>query len=534
MAKPPSNAQLRLDSAHVYDDAEGIPEDDWCRLFFEHVYCAFDDADFADMYHTLGRPPISPSQLACITILQSMYKVSDREAVKASIRWRDWRIALAIGLDYKGFDSTVLVRFRQRLLRNGREHELFQKVLGQIEKLGLLKERRKLRVDATNLVANVAYLSRGDLIQEAMRVVVASLAKRYPKLLKGEPFCELHERYGEEIWVGLGGSGEQRLRRLGRDGFAVLELCEEREVSGRATLEQILREHFIRQEGDDDPKVRPEKQLDKDRIVTPHEPDVRVGKKRKKSWIGDKVHIVETADKGRTNFITEVLVTAPRVDDSTMIEPIVERVRSGPIAGATLLADGGYSSAENTKVAAAEEGIDLVSPPRPDTSKTKVPASEFEFDFEHEVARCPEGHTSTYWKQDEHQINIRFAAATCRSCPRWGECTSSKCGRSLGISKDYEQLVLDRARAKTAAFAELYKARSGVEGTFSELIHRCGLRRSRYRGAAMRELHAIFCATGLNVRRLLRCLARGEEEEEGLLAFFWWLLRGCRAAGMAC
>jgi len=89
MAKPRSNAQMRLDSAHVYDDAEGIGPDHWCRLFFEHIYCAFDDADFTDMYHTLGRPPISPSQLACITILQFMYNVSDRAAVENTIMRRD-------------------------------------------------------------------------------------------------------------------------------------------------------------------------------------------------------------------------------------------------------------------------------------------------------------------------------------------------------------------------------------------------------------------------------------------------------------
>jgi len=533
MAKPPSNAQMRLDSAHLYDDAEGIGPDHWCRLFFEHIYRAFDDADFADMYDTHGRRPVSPARVAAVTILQFMQKVSDRVAVENTVMRRDWRIALGISPDYTPFDSTVLVRFRQRLLGNDGERKLFAKVLQQIEKVGLLKGRRKLRVDATKLVANVANLSRGDVIAEAIRVVVSDLAERYPKLLRRGPLYRLHREYGEEVWVGLGGSGEQRLRRLGGDGFAVLELCEEREVSGRATLEQILHEHFILDEGDDEPQVRPEKQLDADRIVTPHEPDVRVGKKRNKSWIGDKVHIVETADKGQTNFITEVLVTAPRVDDSKMIEPIVQRVRSGPIKAPTLLADGGYSSAGNTKLAAAE-GIDLVSPPRPDTSKLRVPASEFEFDFARQVARCPEGQSSSSWKQNGRVIIIRFAAATCRSCPRRAECARNKSSRSLSISKDYEQLALDRARAQTAEFADLYKARCGVEGTFSELVHRCGLRRSRYRGAAKRELHAVLCATGLNVVRLLRCLASGDGQDEGPFAFFWWLLRGCRAAVRAC
>jgi len=44
--------------------------------------------------------------------------------------------------------------------------------------------------------------------------------------------------------------------------------------------------------------------------------------------------------------------------------------------------------------------------------------------------------------------------------------------------------------AQTAAFAELYKARSSVEATFSELVRRCGLRRSRYRGEARQEQQA--------------------------------------------
>jgi len=214
MAKPKSNAQMRLDSAHVYDDAEGIPQDDWCRLFFKHIYGAFDDADFADMYETLCRPPVSPSRLACITILQFMHKVSDREAVKATIRWRDWRIALGISPDYKGFASTVLVRFRQRLLRNDGERELFAKVLHEIVELGLLKGRHKLRVDATNLLADVTYLSRGDLIAEAIRVVVSDLAERYPKLLRHGPLYRLHRTYGAEVWVGMGGSGTCARLRL--------------------------------------------------------------------------------------------------------------------------------------------------------------------------------------------------------------------------------------------------------------------------------------------------------------------------------
>lgn len=119
MAKPRSRPQLSLDSAHLYDDAAGIPEDHWSRLFYEHVYLSFDDSQFADLYEEGGRYPISPSFLACLTLLQGMFGVSDRAAVENTIMRRDWRIALGIESDYQGFDPSVLTRFRQRLRAGG-------------------------------------------------------------------------------------------------------------------------------------------------------------------------------------------------------------------------------------------------------------------------------------------------------------------------------------------------------------------------------------------------------------------------------
>ncbi len=49
MAKPKSQPQLRLDSAHHADQAAGIPADHWCRRFFAEIYCSFDDAQFAEL-----------------------------------------------------------------------------------------------------------------------------------------------------------------------------------------------------------------------------------------------------------------------------------------------------------------------------------------------------------------------------------------------------------------------------------------------------------------------------------------------------
>jgi len=517
MAKPQAR-QLRLDSAPIGDDAAGIGPEHWSRLFYTHVFREFSDREFRDLYADGGRYPVSPSLLACVMILQFMFRVSDRQAVDATIMRRDWRIALGIGPDWEGFCPTVLVRFRQRLKRAGREKEIFDKVLGQVRKLGVLPGRR-LRVDATHLLADVARLSRVDMIQEAIRIVVCAADKAHPELRGNVAFRRLQEAYGEEAWLGAGRSDEGRLVELGRDAKVLLELCGERPVRGKEVLEQILRENFLFPEDGQDPRPLEPDERPGDHIVTPHEPDVRVGKKGDKLWMGDKVHLVETAEPGATNFIVDVLTTDPRLEDSTMTETLLQRARFGMGPFEALIADGGYSSAHNSKQAAAL-GVELISPPRSSNSRAAIPASAFAIDLARRVARCPEGKESIVWQVHDRRINIRFRRADCRACPRRAECTKSPQGRSLGISRDYDQLLLDRARAQTAAFKELYRCRAAIEGTISKLVHNHGLRRSRYRGPTGRALHAWMAAAALNVRRLLGCLAAGEPPEgEAFCAF---------------
>jgi len=509
---------LRLDSAPIADDAAGIGPDHWSRRFYTHLFRAFSDREFQDLYEEGGRYPVSPSLLACMTILQYMFRVSDRQAVECTIMRRDWRIALGIGPDWEGFCPTVLVRFRQRLKRAGRQKEIFDRVLGQVRKLGLLRGRR-LRVDATHLLADVAVLSRGDMIQEAIRVVVCAAERADAELCGNVAFRRLREAYAEEVWVGGGRSDEARLVELGRDGQALLGLCGDRPVRGKEVLEQILRENFFFPEDGQDPRPLEPDERPADHIMTPHEPDVRLGKKGEKLWLGDKAHFVETAEPDGPNFITDVLTTDPRREDSTQTEALLERARFGMGELDMMLADAGYSSAHNSKQAAAL-GVDLVSPPRQNTSDAAIPLSAFAIDLERRVARCPEGKESIVWQVRDRRINIRFRRADCRACPRRAECTKSKQGRSLGISRDYDQLLWDRARAQTEEFKALYRQRAAIEGTISQLVHLCGLRRSRYRGPTGRAFHALMAAAALNVRRLLGCLAAGEApEEEAFCAF---------------
>jgi transposase len=73
----------------------------------------FEDAQFAGLFATRGRPAVSPARLALVSVLQFAEGLSDRQAADA-VRGRiDWKYALGVELADTGFDTSVLSEFRR-------------------------------------------------------------------------------------------------------------------------------------------------------------------------------------------------------------------------------------------------------------------------------------------------------------------------------------------------------------------------------------------------------------------------------------
>lgn len=66
----------------------------------------------------------------------------------------------------------------------------------------------------------------------------------------------------------------------------------------------------------------------------------------------------------------------------------------------------------------------------------------------------------------------------------------------------FEAMMAARQRQTTAEFRQRYAARAGIEGTISQGVHVCGLRRSRYRGLAKTALGHLVIGAALNLVRL--------------------------------
>lgn len=81
--------------------------------------------------------------------------------------------------------------------------------------------------------------------------------------------------------------------------------------------------------------------------------------------------------------------------------------------------------------------------------------------------------------------------------------------RTVTVRPEAQHLALQAARAREATpdDAREHARRAGIEGTLSQGIRRCGLRRTRYRGLAKTHLQHVLTATALNLLRLTNWLA---------------------------
>jgi transposase len=157
------------------------------------------------------------------------------------------------------------------------------------------------------------------------------------------------------------------------------------------------------------------------------------------------------------------------------------------------LADTGYVDAELLVGSRQEFGVDLVGPTRPDyrwqaKAGTGFASNDFTIDWEGQQATCPEGRVSTSWmpavdRGHNDVIKIKFSAKDCGSCPSRGGCTRGK-RRTLTVRPQEQYLALQAARERESSeeFQREYARRAGVEGTISQGVRTCGLRRARYVG----------------------------------------------------
>lgn len=508
----------------------------------------WEDEDFSDLFPSRGQPALAPWRLALVTVMQFAESLSDRQAADA-VRGRiDWKYALSLELEDPGFDFSVLSEFRSRLLEEegAAERVLLEKLLAECKDRGLLKSRGKQRTDSTHVLAAVKATGRLECIGETMRATLNVLAVAAPEWLAGWTPPEWYERYGprvEEFRLPKADAERKELaEQIGADGLRLLEAVEAdgapaglRELDAISTLRRLWSEQYHLPENPDatvrlrEPKEMPPAAQT---LQSPYDPEARYSWKREVNWVGYKVHLTETCDHEKPNLITDVRTTTATVPDLKVLGSVHAALGEKKLLPGNHLVDSGYMGSKEMADSLVHHGVELFGPmPRDGSWQAKAgegfDALAFRVDWDAKSVTCPEGKKSKQWKPALNRHGRDVVAAIfdkkeCAVCPSRPLCTRSKStGRELTLRPRplHKALRKARTRQKTREFWEGYHARAGVEGTISQGVRECGLRRSRYVGMAKTHLQHVITAVAINVVRLLAWFARVPKAQTRLSAF---------------
>jgi transposase len=486
----------------------------------------YEDHLFAQLFPARGQPAASPWRLALTTVMQFAEGLSDRQAADAVRSRIDWKYALSLELTDPGFDHTVLSEFRTRLVAGGAEQLLLDTLLTQLRARGLLKARGRQRTDSTHVLAAIRALNRLELVGETLRYALNSLAVVAPDWLRTQVPPEWFDRYGiriENYRLPQTATAREALAlTIGADGRRLLQAVEAatdlpwlREIPAVQTLRQVWREQYTDPPGPLRWRAVNERASAAELTASPYDPEARYSTTREVQWVGYKVHLTEPADEGQPHLITQVLTTPATTPDCVMGPTIQDDLANRDLLPSTHLLDGGYVDADLLVTAQTQHQIDVVGPAFGSYSRQRLAGQgydlrAFAIDWEAKRARCPQGHTSVKWTpgrdvSGDPVVRIRFDTLTCRACPVRQACTWAKeAPRQLTVrlQAHHEAIQAARQRQETPEFKAQYAQRAGIEGTHSQGIRRCGLRRARYIGLAKTHLQHLITAVALNVIRL--------------------------------
>src|SRR6266699_4923340 len=187
----------------------------------------YQDADFADLFPKRGRAAEAPWRLALVTVLQALENLSYRQAAEMVRGRLDWKYGLSLPLDDEGFDASILMDFRQRLLEHGAQDLLLEPILRVCREHGWLKAGGKQRTDATVVLANVRGLSSLESVGEILRAALNEIAEVAPDWLLGVVGPDWFDRYVHRFELQRFPKGEQAQallrRQVGEDSRHLLQ-----------------------------------------------------------------------------------------------------------------------------------------------------------------------------------------------------------------------------------------------------------------------------------------------------------------------
>lgn len=320
------------------------------------------------------------------------------------------------------------------------------------------------------------------------------------------------------------------LELVSRDLFDLLKHFKNRsdvcKMASYKLMQRVLKEQCnINENGLPEEKVelKAAKEVSSDSLQNPSDPDAGFSGHKGQGYqaqIQETFTLEEdTNKKAETpNLITHVAVEPAHKGDSGALIPAIEATEKANMKPDRLLADTLYGGDDNVK-ASKEKEVELITPAP--CGKKITYLDGFTFKECGRIDTCPKGHSpeTAKYKKNKNTFSCGFDAETCQQCELSADCPA-KPGKKFHYVRytDKTLRLLNRRRhEQTETFKDIYRWRSGVEATMSQLDRRTRAKRLRVREFKAVRFSVILKAVGINLLRAAAARKTRTKHSKGAL-----------------
>ncbi len=499
----PRSPQSSFFGGYLYDRI--VPQDHLLRKINAVVDFSFIHELVKDRYTPdFGRPAEDPEFMLRLCLLQYLYGDSDRQVIENAKVNLAYKYFLGLGVDEDVPDFTTVSYFRTVRLGEEKFRHIFEQVVRQCIDKGLVTGKRQI-VDSTHIIADIAVTSLTGLVKLCRQNVVREMERQNAgitvKTACDEVVCSKEDRFARK---------EEHLDKELEAARALLDRATGELKQGTLKVTPQLKSNLEILEkavADRDEGV-------KDRLVSPVDPDARIGRKESKRWAGYKGHMVIEED---SEIITAVETTSANRDDGNQLKVLLRhQEKAYSLVPGEISADKAYDSGANLELLDSKNITGHISLTRkanhigPDLFTVE----DFTYDPDTNTLTCPARHTAAYSRRavchgkhsEKKGVVFGFSPRLCNGCTLKVQCNRSNKGRAVYISY-YEPLFQSmRERLATEAGQEARHKRYRIEHKVADLARYCGMRRCRYRGLGKASIHTLLAAIASNVKRMASLL----------------------------
>ncbi len=479
----------------------------------DHLLCKINqvvDLSFArrmleDRYHPdIGRPAEDPEFMLRLCLLQYIYGDSDRQVVENARLNLAYKYFLGLAVDSEVPDYTSISYFRIQRLGEEKFRSVLEEIIRQCMGKGLVKGKRQI-IDSTPVMADISSNSLSGLVRKCRENVLKTVAKQDKQVATKLGLQELQS--GKQVRVTPTEEGlRQEMEAAGVLLDGVTAELKKKRLTPNEELEKDL-ELLEKAVVDREEKA-------KDKLLSPVDPDARMGKKTSKVWPGYKAHILMEEE---SRIITGVKTTPANATDGSQLLPMItQQEQTLSIKPQELTGDKAYDWGENLESLACRQITANIPLSKRVNHRNSgyFSVDDFLYDPVNIKLMCPAGHISTNCysvvlsgdEPDKPGYAFRFRPTWCNVCRLKPKCVKNRAGRRIHISyyEPYYRQVKERLASEEGKAA--YRNRYRIEQKVADLTRYCGLRRCRYRRLERAQIHTLLAATVCNIKRMVKLL----------------------------